>query len=109
MFMFLLLLLLQVLQEMLDMLRDHQQNHHSARLEWIIIWLIAGGPSLLHNMLNCARLVCLSYVLCLPLRALSGWIIIRFIAGRPSMLHCGACHYVSAKCAVCLFVPAMCV
>ncbi|KAF6251755.1 hypothetical protein COO60DRAFT_1557589 [Scenedesmus sp. NREL 46B-D3] len=31
----------QVLQEMLDMLRDHQQNHHSARLEWIIIWLIA--------------------------------------------------------------------
>jgi hypothetical protein len=33
---------LQVLQEMLDMLRDHQQNHHSARLEWIIIWLIAG-------------------------------------------------------------------
>jgi hypothetical protein len=37
------LLLLQVLQEMLDMLRDHQQNHHSARLEWIIIWLIAGA------------------------------------------------------------------
>jgi hypothetical protein len=37
-----LLLPLQVLQEMLDMLRDHQQNHHSARLEWIIIWLIAG-------------------------------------------------------------------
>jgi hypothetical protein len=34
---------LQVLQEMLDMLRDHQQNHHSARLEWIIIWLIAGA------------------------------------------------------------------
>jgi flagellar biosynthesis protein FlhB len=31
---------LQVLQEMLDMLRDHENNHHSARLEWIIIYLI---------------------------------------------------------------------
>lgn len=30
-----------VLQEMLDMLRDHQNNFHTARLEWIIIWLIA--------------------------------------------------------------------
>lgn len=29
-----------VLQEMLDMLRDHQNNHHMARLEWIVIWLI---------------------------------------------------------------------
>jgi uncharacterized Rmd1/YagE family protein len=29
-----------VLQEMLDMLRDHQNNYHSARLEWIVIWLI---------------------------------------------------------------------
>ncbi|WIA12464.1 hypothetical protein OEZ86_003424 [Tetradesmus obliquus] len=29
-----------VLQEMLDMLRDHQNNHHSARLEWIVIYLI---------------------------------------------------------------------
>jgi uncharacterized Rmd1/YagE family protein len=28
-------------QEMLDMLRDHQNNAHSVRLEWIIIWLIA--------------------------------------------------------------------
>lgn len=27
-------------QEMLDMLRDHQNNHHSVRLEWIVIWLI---------------------------------------------------------------------
>lgn len=31
---------LQVLQEMLDMLRDHENNHHNARLEWIVIWLI---------------------------------------------------------------------
>lgn len=31
----------QVLQEMLDMLRDHQNNHHTQRLEWIIIALIA--------------------------------------------------------------------
>lgn len=31
---------LMVLQEMLDMLRDHQNNHHAARLELIIIWLI---------------------------------------------------------------------
>jgi uncharacterized Rmd1/YagE family protein len=30
----------QVLQEMLDMLRDHQNNFHTARLEWIVIWLI---------------------------------------------------------------------
>ena len=29
-----------VLQEMLDMLRDHENNAHSARLEWIVIWLI---------------------------------------------------------------------
>lgn len=29
-----------VLGEMLDMLRDHENNHHSARLEWIVIWLI---------------------------------------------------------------------
>lgn len=26
---------------MLDLLRDHQNNSHNARLEWIIIWLIA--------------------------------------------------------------------
>lgn len=30
----------QVLQEMLDMLRDHLNNDHTARLEWIVIWLI---------------------------------------------------------------------
>ena len=29
-----------VLQEMLDLLRDHENNAHSARLEWIVIWLI---------------------------------------------------------------------
>ncbi|GAX81129.1 hypothetical protein CEUSTIGMA_g8563.t1 [Chlamydomonas eustigma] len=29
-----------VLQEMLDMLRDHQNNCHSVRLEWTVIWLI---------------------------------------------------------------------
>ena len=25
---------------MLDMLRDHQNNVHGVRLEWIVIWLI---------------------------------------------------------------------
>ena len=30
----------QVLTEMLNMLRDHQNNFHTARLEWIVIWLI---------------------------------------------------------------------
>ncbi len=25
------------------MLRDHQNNHHNVRLEWIVIWLIAVG------------------------------------------------------------------
>lgn len=30
----------QVLQEMLDVLRDHNHNNHSARLEWIVILLI---------------------------------------------------------------------
>ncbi len=29
-----------VVQEMLDMLRDHQNNYHNVRLEWIVIWLI---------------------------------------------------------------------
>ncbi len=31
---------MQVLQEMLDMLRNHQNNSHTARLEWIVIYLI---------------------------------------------------------------------
>ena len=30
----------QVLQEMLDMIRDQQNNLHTTRLEWIVIWLI---------------------------------------------------------------------
>ena len=30
----------QVLQDLLDMLRNHQNNFHTARLEWIVIWLI---------------------------------------------------------------------
>lgn len=29
-----------VLEDMLDMLRDHQNNFQTARLEWIVIWLI---------------------------------------------------------------------
>jgi len=28
------------MQEMLDMLRDHQNNCHSVRLEWIVIWYV---------------------------------------------------------------------
>eukprot|EP00775_Hariotina_reticulata_P010050 gene10050-10206_t len=35
-----------VLQEMLEMLRDHQNNQHSHRLEWIVIWLIAVALSI---------------------------------------------------------------
>jgi uncharacterized Rmd1/YagE family protein len=35
----------QVLQEMLDMVRDHQNNYHTARLEWIVIWLIVSKHS----------------------------------------------------------------
>jgi len=31
---------LMVLQEMLDMVRDHQNNHHASRLELTVIWLI---------------------------------------------------------------------
>jgi hypothetical protein len=30
----------QVLTEMLDMLRDHLNNSHTAFLEWVVIWLI---------------------------------------------------------------------
>lgn len=33
--------LIQVLQDMLDMVRDHENNGHAVRLEWIVIWLIA--------------------------------------------------------------------
>lgn len=34
-----------VLQEMLEMVRDHQNNQHMSRLEWIVIWLIAVAVS----------------------------------------------------------------
>lgn len=40
-----LLLLMQVLQEMLDMLHEHENQVHAARLEIIVIWLI-GEPLL---------------------------------------------------------------
>ncbi len=29
-----------VLQEFLDLLREHQNNKHMVRLEWVVIWLI---------------------------------------------------------------------
>lgn len=32
-----------VLQEMLDMLRDHSNNHHQEKLELIVIWLLIVG------------------------------------------------------------------
>ncbi|WIA14005.1 hypothetical protein OEZ85_002566 [Tetradesmus obliquus] len=32
-----------VLQEMLEMVRDHQNNQHMSRLEWIVIWLIVAA------------------------------------------------------------------
>ena len=35
------LLRYDVLQEMLEVLRDHQNNEHMSRLEWIVIILIA--------------------------------------------------------------------
>jgi len=45
-----------VLQEMLDMLRDHQNNKHSARLEMIVIWLI-----LVEVGLGCFGLLCFEW------------------------------------------------
>lgn len=30
---------------MLEMVRDHQNNQHMSRLEWIVIWLIAVAVS----------------------------------------------------------------
>ena len=30
----------QVLQEMLDMLRHHQDHAHDMRIEWFVIWLL---------------------------------------------------------------------
>jgi uncharacterized Rmd1/YagE family protein len=37
-----------VLQEMLEMVRDHQNNQHMSRLEWIVIWLIVAAVSDTH-------------------------------------------------------------
>ena len=34
------ILLFQVLQEMLDMLRSHQTHQHDLRIEWFVIWLL---------------------------------------------------------------------
>jgi hypothetical protein len=36
---------LQVLQEMLDMLHEHENQVHAARLEIIVIWLIGAATS----------------------------------------------------------------
>lgn len=44
-----------VLQELLDMLRDHQNNYHTARLEWIVIWLIV--VEVFIGLLECASIV----------------------------------------------------
>ncbi len=33
-------LLLQVLQEMLEMLRNQQNHEHDMRIEWFVIWLL---------------------------------------------------------------------
>ena len=45
----------QVLTEMLDMLRDHQNNSHSAALECIVIWLIV--VCVLVGLFECTALV----------------------------------------------------
>lgn len=45
----------QVLTEMLNMLRDHQNNSHSAYLEWIVIWLIV--VCVFVGLFECASLV----------------------------------------------------
>ncbi|DBA97218.1 TPA: hypothetical protein ACH3X1_014968 [Trebouxia sp. C0004] len=45
----------QVLTEMLDVLRDHQNNSHSAALEWIVIWLIV--VCLFVGLFECTALV----------------------------------------------------
>ena len=46
---------LQVLTEMLDMLRDHQNNSHTARLEWIVIWLIV--VEVIVGLFECASIL----------------------------------------------------
>ncbi|KAK9796644.1 hypothetical protein WJX73_007435 [Symbiochloris irregularis] len=45
----------QVLQEMLDMLRDHKNTAHSARLEWIVIWLIV--VEVIVGLFECASIL----------------------------------------------------
>ena len=49
------LAVLQVLTEMLDMLRDHQNNSHTARLEWIVIWLIV--VEVIVGLFECASIL----------------------------------------------------
>ena len=46
---------LQVLQDLLDMLRNHQNNSHTARLEWIVIWLI--GVEIVIGVFECASIL----------------------------------------------------
>eukprot|EP00983_Pelagomonas_calceolata_P033644 1053416-Pelagomonas_calceolata.AAC.2 len=51
----------QVLQEMLDMLRDHQNNSHASRLELIIVWLL---------VVDCCLMLCqVSWSLSINLKA----------------------------------------
>ena len=45
----------QVLQEMLDMLRDHRNTEHSAHLEWIVIWLIV--VEVIVGLFECASIL----------------------------------------------------
>jgi hypothetical protein len=40
---------------MLEMVRDHQNNQHMSRLEWIVIWLIVAAVSD-HGRCNTVRL-----------------------------------------------------
>jgi hypothetical protein len=35
----------EVLTELLNIVREHENNLHIARLEWIVIWLIVRCPS----------------------------------------------------------------
>lgn len=43
----------QVMQEMLDMLRDHQNNSHASRLELIIVWLLVVDCCLMLCQVSC--------------------------------------------------------
>lgn len=44
----------EVLQDLLNMLRDQQNQHHSSRLEWVVIWLIV--VEVVVGFLECASL-----------------------------------------------------